>query len=78
MLYVCMAATGFRNKVAFAFLQEIKKKFKDKYSNEDIMAAKDYDMNASFSEIYKNQIVTPILSLRTTTTAPKSKITKTF
>ena len=28
LLFVCMAASNFKNKVAFAFLQEIKKKFK--------------------------------------------------
>jgi hypothetical protein len=52
-----MAAVNFKNKVAFAFLQEIKKKFTSKYSQEEIMAAKDYDMSTGFSEIYKNQIV---------------------
>lgn len=57
LLFVCMAAVNFKNKVAFAFLQEIKKKFREKYSNEEIMAAKGHDMSSSFSEIYKNQIV---------------------
>lgn len=52
-----MAAVNFKNKVAFAFLQEIKKKFTSKYSQEEIMGAKDYDMSTGFSEIYKNQIV---------------------
>ena len=32
LLFVCMAAVNFKNKVAFAFLQEIKKKFRDKYT----------------------------------------------
>lgn len=49
ILYICMAAANFKNKVAFAFLQEIKKKFREKYSNEEIMGAKDYDMSAGFS-----------------------------
>lgn len=70
-----MAAVNFKNKVAFAFLQEIKKKFRDKYTPEEIAAAKDYDMNSSFSEIYKNQIV-PMPSPRTSTTARRSRITR--
>ena len=70
-----MAAVNFKNKVAFAFLQEIKKKFRDKYTPEEIAAAKDYDMNSSFSEIYKNQIV-PMPSPRISTTARRSRITR--
>ncbi len=52
-----MVSAAFKNKVAFAFLQEVKKKFREKYSNEEIMRANDYDMSAGFSEIYKNLIV---------------------
>lgn len=33
LLFVCMASATFKNKVAFAFLQELKKKFKEIYSN---------------------------------------------
>lgn len=44
-----MAASNFKNKIAFAFLQEIKKKFREKYTIQEIMAAKDYDMSAGFS-----------------------------
>jgi uncharacterized protein with von Willebrand factor type A (vWA) domain len=58
-----MAASNFKNKVAFAFLQEIKKKFKEKYNMEDIKLARAFDMSASFSEIYKNQIVNLLIFL---------------
>jgi len=32
LLVVCMATANFKNKVAFSFLQEIDKKFREKYS----------------------------------------------
>jgi hypothetical protein len=44
-----MAVSAFKSKLAFAFLQDIKKKFKDKYSIEEIMQAKSYDMSAGFA-----------------------------
>ena len=53
-----MAGTNFRNKSAFAFLQDVRKKFRERYSDEEILKARDYDMSAGFSEIYKNLIVT--------------------
>jgi hypothetical protein len=52
-----MASSAMKNKLVFAFLQEIKKQFREKYAKEQIEQAKDYDMSAGFSEIYKNQIV---------------------
>jgi hypothetical protein len=52
-----MAAVGMKNKAAFAFLQELKKKFRERYPVEDIRVAKDYDMSASFSDTYKSLIV---------------------
>jgi hypothetical protein len=52
-----MASSVMKNKLVFAFLQEIKKQFREKYTKEQIEEAKDYDMSAGFSEIYKNQIV---------------------
>lgn len=55
-----MAVSSFKSKLAFAFLQDIKKKFKDKYSIEEIMQAKAYDLSAGFAEIFKNQIVNMI------------------
>ncbi len=54
-----MAAVGMKNKAAFAFLQELKKKFRERYPVEDIKVAKDYDMSASFSDTYKSLIVPP-------------------
>jgi hypothetical protein len=35
-----MAAINFKNKVAFAYLQDIKKKFREKFNEIDIMKAK--------------------------------------
>ncbi len=44
-----MAGTSFRNKSAFAFLQDVRKKFRERYSDEEILKARDYDMSAGFS-----------------------------
>jgi len=44
-------------KICFGFLEEIKKRFREKYSNEEIMIAKTYDMSTSFAETFKNQMV---------------------
>jgi hypothetical protein len=70
-----MAASNFKNKTAFAFLQEIRKRFRDKYSAEQIEAAKDFDMNATFSDIYKSQMVL-ISTRRTSSTATKAPIAR--
>lgn len=40
------------------FLEEIKKKFKEKFTPAEIATAKAFDMNATFAEIYKQQFVT--------------------
>lgn len=63
LLVVCMATANFKNKVAFSFLQEINKKFREKYSKEEIQSARDFDMSAGFSDIYKSQIVISLLFL---------------
>jgi len=36
-------------KICFGFLEEIKKRFREKYSNEEILLAKTYDMSTSFA-----------------------------
>jgi hypothetical protein len=49
-------------KVCFGFLEEIKKRFREKYSNEEIMLARTYDMSTSFAETFKNQMVSSQLT----------------
>ena len=73
-----MAGTSFRNKSAFAFLQDVRKKFRERYSDEEILKARDYDMSAGFSEIYKNLIVTVCFIYRIHTTVPRTKTTKIY
>lgn len=53
-----MAAVAMENKAAFVFLQELRKKFRDRYPAEDIRVAKDYEA-CSFSDTYKSLIVPP-------------------
>ena len=50
-------------KTAFIFLDEIRKKFKEKYTQADIMQANMLSLNHSFSEIFKQQFVYLILNL---------------
>jgi hypothetical protein len=57
LVFVCLTDITFKLKVASMFLDEIVKKFKEKYSAEEIASAFAYGMNSSFSEIYKQQIV---------------------
>lgn len=73
-----MASTSLKNKTAFAFLQDVKKKFRDMYTSEQILDAKDYDMSAGFSTVYKDLIVRYILIFfrKCTIAHPKTKITK--
>jgi rRNA maturation endonuclease Nob1 len=71
-----MAAANFKNKAAFAFLREICKRFKDKYSTEEIEEAKDFDMSATFSDTYKAQMVR-VASCRTSSTTTKLATTRT-
>lgn len=73
-----MAGTNFRNKSAFAFLQDVRKKFRERYSDEEILKARDYDMSAGFSEIYKNLIVIVSFIYRIHTTVPSTKTTKIY
>lgn len=73
-----MAGTNFRNKSAFAFLQDVRKKFRERYSDEEILKARDYDMSAGFSEIYKNLIVIVSFIYRIHTTVPNIKTTKIY
>lgn len=49
MLFVCLADSNLKLRTALAFLEEIRKKFKEKFSNEEIMVANAYDMSAAFS-----------------------------
>lgn len=56
-MFVCLADNSLKIKTAFVFLEEIKKKFKEKYSQEEIATAFAFAMNSSFSEIYKQQFV---------------------
>lgn len=61
ILFVCLADSTLKIKSAVGFLEEIKKRFKEKYSAEEINSAGAFDMNISFSEIYKQQFVRIIL-----------------
>ena len=76
MLFVCMANATFKNKVAFAFLQEIRKRFRERYSNEEILHAKDFDMSASFADTFKTQVV-PLASRRCSSTATRARTRRT-
>jgi hypothetical protein len=62
-------------KTAYVFLEEIRKRFKEKYSKDEIMSAFAHGMNSSFAEIYKQQFVTDFLC-RLTTTATRILIKK--
>ena len=64
LLYVCLAESSLKTKTAVVFLEEIKKKFKEKFTPAEIAAAKAFDMNATFAEIYKQQFVRVALSRR--------------
>jgi hypothetical protein len=46
-------------KTAFIFLEDIKKKFREKYSKDEIDNSTAFSMNSSFSEIFKQQFVVP-------------------
>lgn len=56
-MYVCLADSSLKLKTAFIFLQEIKKRFKEKYTAQEIGSANAYDMSATFTDIYKQQFV---------------------
>jgi hypothetical protein len=60
-LFVCLADNNLKIKTAFVFLEEIRKKFKEKYPVEEIASAFAFGMNSSFSEIYKQQFVELLL-----------------
>ena len=57
LLFVCLSDSGLKVRNAFAFLEELRKKFREKYSNEEIAVAKKYEFSASFSEIFQAQVV---------------------
>jgi len=67
LVFVCLAESSMKLKVCFGFLEEIKKRFREKYSNEEIVIAKTYDMSTSFAETFKNQMVTVICYLGNST-----------
>lgn len=71
LLFVCLADSSVKLKTAFIFLDEIHKKFTDKYTQDDIAHAIAFSMNSSFSEIYKQQFVLPP-PLRPSSTATKT------
>jgi hypothetical protein len=52
-----LADSTLKVKTAVIFLEEIKKRFKEKFPPAEIAAAAAFDMNASFAEIYKQQFV---------------------
>ncbi len=76
LLFVCMAGIDVKNKTAFAFLQDVKRRFKEKYTEEEILGAKDYDMSAGFSDVFKELIVWFLFLCRILTIRLKIKITK--
>lgn len=49
LIFVCLAESSMKLKICFGFLEEIKKRFREKYSIEEIMLAKTYDMSTSFA-----------------------------
>jgi hypothetical protein len=73
ILYVCLADSSLKVKTAVVFLDEIKKKFKEKFPPTEIATAGAFDMNASFAEIYKQQFVTHH-RLRPSSTATRTRI----
>ena len=52
-----MAGVGVRVRLGFGFLEEVREKFRGKYTLEEIMSARDYDMSAGFSETFKSLMV---------------------
>jgi hypothetical protein len=55
--FVCMADVAFTAKLAFAFLDELKGKFKEKFTNEEISVAQAHTLSSSFAATYKNLVV---------------------
>lgn len=49
LLYVCLADSSLKVKTAVVFLDEIKKRFKEKFPPAEIATAGAFDMNASFA-----------------------------
>jgi len=52
-----MADVAFTAKLAFAFLEELKGKFKEKFTNEEISVAQAHSLSSTFAPIYKNLVV---------------------
>ncbi len=57
MIYACLAEYRISNEIVFGFLAEIKRAFKETFSNEEVISANSFDLNIKFAEIYKSQIV---------------------
>jgi hypothetical protein len=52
-----MADVAFTAKMAFAFLEDLKGKFKEKFSNEEISVAQSHGLASTFAPTYKNLVV---------------------
>ena len=76
LIFVCLSDSSLKLKTAMAFLEELKKKFREKYPAEEIASAVAFAMNSTFSEIYKQQFVELYLfrpSITVTKTRTKRK-----
>lgn len=76
--FVCMADVTVSHKLTFGFLEELKGKFKEKFTNEEISVAKALGLSNAFAPTYKNLVVTAVVQLRTSTTATKKRIRRPF
>lgn len=54
---MCMADVVFNAKVAFTFLEELKSKFKEKFTNEQISVAQSHGLASEFAPTYRNLVV---------------------
>lgn len=61
LVYLCMADEEFGRRVPFAFLEDIKGRFKSTFGNRG-KTAMAYAMNEEFSKVLKKQMVSLLLS----------------
>jgi vesicle-associated membrane protein 7 len=78
--YLCLTDRVFPKRAAFAFLEEIKSMFSEKFDSNQRSKALNYGMNDSFGEFLKAKIVTRIIQYNscTTTTILKTRRLEVF
>lgn len=58
-----MADVTYPSRTAFAFIEELKTRFKEKFTNDQILSASGFGLAGDFSETYKNLAVIPLVIL---------------